>query len=615
MAGPVMNQPQGQWCRSDLCNLLKLVRNNDDQLKQQACADMSPMNDNGLQKHLQHQQLDQTQEMVDADFNGLFEVPRDPMAPDSKLSNRWSVSGNMSVATTTSSSEVGDGGHLSGQSMRSNMGSVSTPKMGMKKTNGNFSGTNGNFSGSTNENYIGMSDAPLTNTSCSYPNTPNPLSSTGCFSYNGTPSHGPRSGQFPSATRQNFLSNATQWEFPQYNAQFNAELSAHMNGLAANHCQQDQSFNNSADPFDPELDECYHVQSTNGVHSANGVLPSANGVQSINGLASITTEWEWHCDDDRDLSRDHASPLGTAERTFVARDGDHAQPPGITFPALAAQPYVAEDLPAHGFQPRPQSFNPSHGNVVQEADPMFMAAPMPVMQDMNSFQSLPQMNQPQFQQEHSQQKLFRDAPPQNQPQFPQAKPVGPQNQRQFQQPVAMMQAPMPQYQHMEQCQMPAVVNAQAQQQCVPQHGLEFQDFQDFQEMQDFDMPLQEFLDREPIQGDGKEKTLMIRGIPCSLTQEEMMKMLDDAGFAGQYNFFYMPRFQVNLGYAFVNFLEASSAMMFKRAFDGRRLNPKSSEKVCTVSPAHIQGTAKLKKLFRRKRRRAPFFCDESKPDN
>jgi len=92
-------------------------------------------------------------------------------------------------------------------------------------------------------------------------------------------------------------------------------------------------------------------------------------------------------------------------------------------------------------------------------------------------------------------------------------------------------------------------------------------------------------------------------------------MLDNAGFAGQYNFFYMPRFQVNLGYAFVNFVEESSAIRFKQVFDGKRLNPVSSEKVCTVSAAHIQGTAKLKKLFRRKRRRAPFFCDESKPDS
>lgn len=104
---------------------------------------------------------------------------------------------------------------------------------------------------------------------------------------------------------------------------------------------------------------------------------------------------------------------------------------------------------------------------------------------------------------------------------------------------------------------------------------------------------------------------MIRGIPCSLTQEDMLNILDNAGFQGLYNFFYMPRFQANLGYAFVNFLDGSSANAFKNLFDGKQLNPISSEKVCTVSLAHIQGTAKLKKLFRRKRSGAPYFMEEA----
>lgn len=117
-----------------------------------------------------------------------------------------------------------------------------------------------------------------------------------------------------------------------------------------------------------------------------------------------------------------------------------------------------------------------------------------------------------------------------------------------------------------------------------------------------------------VDGNG-EKTLMIRGIPCSLTQENMMQMLDDAGFAGKYNFFYMPRFQANLGYAFVNFLDEVSAERCQVVFDGRKLNPLSSQKVCTISRAHIQGLAKLKKLFRRKKSEAPFFLDEVQPKN
>lgn len=114
---------------------------------------------------------------------------------------------------------------------------------------------------------------------------------------------------------------------------------------------------------------------------------------------------------------------------------------------------------------------------------------------------------------------------------------------------------------------------------------------------------------ETVQGT-TEKTLMIRGIPCSLTQEDMMRILDDAGFAERYNFFYMPRFQANLGYAFVNFFDEADAQRCNVVFNGRKLNPISSEKVCTISAAHIQGIAKLKKLFRRKKSEAPFFKDE-----
>lgn len=92
------------------------------------------------------------------------------------------------------------------------------------------------------------------------------------------------------------------------------------------------------------------------------------------------------------------------------------------------------------------------------------------------------------------------------------------------------------------------------------------------------------------------QAMMIRGIPSNLSREDMMDILDNAGFQGHYNLFYMPMDQASLGYAFVSFLEANCARKFRSMFNGKRLSPTTPEKVCTISP--ISGIDKFKKLFR-----------------
>lgn len=109
-------------------------------------------------------------------------------------------------------------------------------------------------------------------------------------------------------------------------------------------------------------------------------------------------------------------------------------------------------------------------------------------------------------------------------------------------------------------------------------------------------------------------TVMVRGIPCSFSHERMIQLLDEAGLAGKFNFFYLPyagKSASNLGYAFVNFVDSTSAAACATLFDGVALDPERSTKFVTVTPADIQGLDNLRKHFRRsavsRSTRGPMF--------
>jgi len=116
-------------------------------------------------------------------------------------------------------------------------------------------------------------------------------------------------------------------------------------------------------------------------------------------------------------------------------------------------------------------------------------------------------------------------------------------------------------------------------------------------------------------------TLMIRGIPCGFSQEDLLSLLAGAGLADHVNFFYLPKSgntASNLGYAFINFTETIHAWTCAFAFDGMHLDPARSAKVCSISPADIQGITNLRKHFRRaavcRGLNGPLFLGDKKND-
>eukprot|EP00927_Polykrikos_kofoidii_P056332 TRINITY_DN5047_c0_g2_i1.p1 TRINITY_DN5047_c0_g2~~TRINITY_DN5047_c0_g2_i1.p1 ORF type:complete len:384 (+),score=60.72 TRINITY_DN5047_c0_g2_i1:98-1249(+) len=96
------------------------------------------------------------------------------------------------------------------------------------------------------------------------------------------------------------------------------------------------------------------------------------------------------------------------------------------------------------------------------------------------------------------------------------------------------------------------------------------------------------------QHDQPPTTMMIRNIPNRYTQRELMKELTELGFAGKFDFLYMPvdkGTKSNVGYFFVNFADPVYAEQCIEVFKDYRFQKhcKGSGKVAAISAAHIQG--------------------------
>merc|ERR1719460_2665095 len=66
-------------------------------------------------------------------------------------------------------------------------------------------------------------------------------------------------------------------------------------------------------------------------------------------------------------------------------------------------------------------------------------------------------------------------------------------------------------------------------------------------------------------------TVMIRNMPNNYTRQMLLELVDSMGFAGTYDFAYLPvdfQSQAGLGYAFLNFTSIANAQLCFDRFEG-----------------------------------------------
>lgn len=80
-------------------------------------------------------------------------------------------------------------------------------------------------------------------------------------------------------------------------------------------------------------------------------------------------------------------------------------------------------------------------------------------------------------------------------------------------------------------------------------------------------------------------TVMLRSLPDGITREILLETMDKEGFAGKYDFVYVPvdfRTHVSTAYAFINMVSAAEASKVMRHFHGFVRWPMASRRPCSV---------------------------------
>eukprot|EP00928_Gymnodinium_smaydae_P057140 TRINITY_DN40412_c0_g1_i1.p1 TRINITY_DN40412_c0_g1~~TRINITY_DN40412_c0_g1_i1.p1 ORF type:complete len:348 (+),score=35.86 TRINITY_DN40412_c0_g1_i1:86-1129(+) len=97
-------------------------------------------------------------------------------------------------------------------------------------------------------------------------------------------------------------------------------------------------------------------------------------------------------------------------------------------------------------------------------------------------------------------------------------------------------------------------------------------------------------------------TLMVRNIPVPLMPADVMREIDDSGFADKYDIFYMPfsvAENVSKGYAFINFETVEDAAMFSSSWHGSHRFGDHTKHAINVSVASVQGREANLEKFRK----------------
>ncbi|XP_030938118.1 protein MEI2-like 1 isoform X2 [Quercus lobata] len=98
-----------------------------------------------------------------------------------------------------------------------------------------------------------------------------------------------------------------------------------------------------------------------------------------------------------------------------------------------------------------------------------------------------------------------------------------------------------------------------------------------------------------LRGEDVRTTLMIKNIPNKYTSKMLLAAIDEH-CRGTYDFLYLPidfKNKCNVGYAFINMIDARQIISFHQAFDGKKWEKFNSEKVASLAYARIQGKAAL----------------------
>jgi hypothetical protein len=111
-------------------------------------------------------------------------------------------------------------------------------------------------------------------------------------------------------------------------------------------------------------------------------------------------------------------------------------------------------------------------------------------------------------------------------------------------------------------------------------------------------------------------TVMLCGFPRKYNRDKLIDLLEVLGYAGQFDFVYVPmdfEFSESVGYGFVNMTTALAALRLKGSFEGFVGHPFADDKPCRTNWSRVQGLGPNVKQYRNSPIMHKLVPDEFKP--